>query len=492
MSLKQIDQCGAEIHVKIISEYPELIKGSEAISSYVSNKVSDWQRQTQQNLLQNFPYDQNESSLACWKNIVESGLQSVENFGHSTQNFLALCKEAKRPANEVFWHKQLDQHQHASNKTQRDLPINAQLLLNEWQKATDEIRTEWELDQLQVFREQLLKQLEDFLQHLQELHDQLESMGLEPGILLDLSKGKLSEQDIKQFKRWAKYMAENQGVKSLCDMLGKMRQIELSEKIERVQVTRVLSVPKPDLNSREEIVGIRLGRDIEYALPSELALLSDPDTSLLFDLKFVESRLMCFEMQGIVPVLEYHDFEEDVQVQEQEKQGPMVLCVDTSGSMHGMPETIAKAVVLYMASKARADKRPCYLINFSTGIQTLDLGESMGMESLIRFLQMSFYGGTDVAPALRHALDVMKKDDYLKSDLLIISDFIMGHLPANLLKQIELQREGGNKFYSLVVGSSFMSDRIKTLFDQEWVFNPATSHIHELVNFNENISQRSD
>ena len=86
---------------------------------------------------------------------------------------------------------------------------------------------------------------------------------------------------------------------ALCDLLGKIRQIELSEKIERVKVNHVLDLCLPDINSREEIVGIRLGRDLEHVLPSEKALLADDETALLFDLKFVESRLMSFDMAGM-------------------------------------------------------------------------------------------------------------------------------------------------------------------------------------------------
>src|SRR5690606_9820024 len=119
--------------------------------------------------------------------------------------------------------------------------------------------------------------------------------------------------------------------------------------------------------------------------PSELALLADPETSILFDLKYVESRLMCFDMQGIQRVQQHHHKEELRSVEEAAKQGPMVICVDTSGSMSGMPETVAKAVALFIAGKARQQKRACYLINFSTGIETLDLGDDFGMEALIKF-----------------------------------------------------------------------------------------------------------
>lgn len=90
----------------------------------------------------------------------------------------------------------------------------------------------------------------------------------------------------------------------------------------------------------------------------------------------------------------------------------MFVCIDTSGSMNGAPETVAKAVALFMATKAKEQKRPCYLINFSTNIDTLDFSADVGMESLMRFLQMSFHGGTDVTPALEHALDMMEKDTH--------------------------------------------------------------------------------
>ncbi|EIK51150.1 von Willebrand factor type A domain-containing protein, partial [Stutzerimonas stutzeri TS44] len=311
-----------------------------------------------------------------------------------------------------------------------------------------------------MLRLQFLEELEAFLQLLQQLHQQLEMLGLDPGMFLDLSKGNLSAQEIESFKRWAKYLANDPGVRSLCDLLGKLRQLELSERIERAQVRYTQDIELPDINSREEIIGIRLGRDIEHVLPSELALLADPETSILFDLKYVESRLMCFDMQGIQRVQHHHNKEELRSVEEAAKQGPMVICVDTSGSMSGTPETVAKAVALFIAGKARQQKRACYLISFSTGIETLDLGDDFGMEALIKFLGMSFHGGTDAIPALDHALGVMQSETYERADLLMVSDFIMASLPGQLRQQIEQQRTHGNSFYSLVVGDCFMTQRL--------------------------------
>ena len=118
---------------------------------------------------------------------------------------------------------------------------------------------------------------------------------------------------------------------------------------------------------------------------------------------------MCFEMEGIQA--NYHEIEEErmIEVEEEEKLGPMIICVDTSRSMQGSPETIAKAVTLFIATRAVSQKRNCLLINFSTSIETLDLSGKIGIAKAIEFLQCSFHGGTDASPAFEYALEMMSK-----------------------------------------------------------------------------------
>jgi uncharacterized protein with von Willebrand factor type A (vWA) domain len=156
--------------------------------------------------------------------------------------------------------------------------------------------------------------------------------------------------------------------------------------------------------------------------------------------------------------------------------------------MNGMPETVAKAVALYLAAKASDQKRPCYLITFSTSIYTLDLSAKPGMEALLRFLRMSFHGGTDVAPAIEHALDTMEQDAYKNADMLVVSDFIMSSLADGLLTRIKKQRLAGNRFHSLVVGDCYMTQRLRDIFDSEWVFEPSSSQIHEFIRFERDLN----
>lgn len=359
--------------------------------------------------------------------------------------------------------------------------------MKEWQKNLDKSQAQWELSQIGLARKKFLAELEKWLEIIQQLDRQLSPLGLDFGIWFDESLGYLTPQSIKELTRWANYFAQDEEVQKIADLLGKMRQIEKSSKIETITQTISISMPVTDVNSKEEIIGLKLGKDLEYVIPSELALMADPETAILFDLKYLESKLVCFELQGTTFQDEQQEITTEVETKEDDKPGPMILCVDTSGSMSGMPENIAKAMSLYLGNKAKAEQRKCFVINFSTGIETFEISATKGIADLISFLSKSFHGGTDAAPALRYALSLCQSENYEKADVLMISDFVMGSLPETLLSDIKKQREKGNQFHSLVIGNLFMENRLKTHFDNEWVYNPNSHQVEQLVKFQQNI-----
>lgn len=493
MSLSLVTTASEKISDDLHTSYSSLLDSSDAFHNYVADQILEWESETRSVLCSNFPLSSQEQTFQHWRDRLEKPSISKRDLNEAVDDYIAFCKKIGHPANESFWREQCNPKAPKTaiaKELADDTTICARLLCNEWQKRIDQAYSEWVLREIEARREMLLADLTRMLQSLKVLQERLFALGLGTGILLDLSNGALTPQDIEQFERWAKYLEQDKGIQALCELLGKIRQIEQSETIERVKSTVPIETRIPDINSREEITGIRLGRDLEYLLPVERALLADPDTTILFDLKYVESRLMCFDMQGIQNIHRHEETEEERNIKIAEKLGPMVICIDTSGSMNGMPETVAKAVALYLASKAREQKRPCYLITFSTSIYTLDLSADTGMHALLRFLRMSFHGGTDAGPALEHALETMKRDTYRNADLLVVSDFIMAYLSDDLLDRIESCRLNGNRFHSLVVGSCYMIQRLKDLFDNEWVFEPSSSQIHELVRFERNINAR--
>lgn len=272
--------------------------------------------------------------------------------------------------------------------------------------------------------------------------------------------------------------------------MGRLQKEEQSHRKEIINSTFQYSVTTPDIHSSEEIVGIELGRDLENVIPQELALLSDPDVALLFDLKYVENRLMCFSKQGYKTEVFDENIQEEVTVVEDEKMGPIIICVDTSGSMSGAPENIAKAITLMLSSRAVAQKRKCYLINFSTSIDTLDLTPPKGIKDLIDFLKMSFHGGTDVAPALHEGLRMMSAADYKRADLLVISDFVLDGLSSDIAALCQKQRKDENRFFALSIGDFRWRHLADDVFDQQWIYNTKSGGISEINNVLDWVSER--
>jgi len=464
---------------KSLSEKYEGLIQRPQLDEYLNDHIRNWFKKTEKFIQQENPFPKFRKKWKIWNSEFHKN-KSVLN-DKAIQECQAFCKSVGAPFNSSFWYKKSQ-----GNNEEKELASN--LLLKEWQKNLDKSQAQWELAQIELARKKFLTELEKWLELIQQLDRQLSPLGLDFEIWFDESLGSLTPQSIKELTRWANYFAQDEEAQKIADLLGKMRQIEQSSKIETITQTISVSVPVTDVNSKEEIIGLKLGKDLEYVIPSELALMADPETAILFDLKYLESKLVCFELQGTTFQDKQHEITTKIETKENDKLGPMILCVDTSGSMSGAPENIAKAMSLYLGNKAKAENRRCFVINFSTGIETFELSATKGIADLVSFLSKSFHGGTDAAPALRHALSLCQLENYEKADVLIISDFVMGSLPEALLSDIKKQREKGNQFHSLVIGNLFMENRLKTHFDNEWVYNPNSHQIEQLVKFQQNIS----
>lgn len=479
MSLDVLPQEAEKMQQALQQRYADLLKNA-ALFGQLKAHLADWQADCKIACLKNNPFTAFKSTLQTWQE---------RNQGRLSQKLLddyaQFCQHLALPFEQDYWQAELQRTLlHTSDETktsQYDPSIAFQLLLTRWQKQLDQAQTEWELEQINFARRKMTEKLEQWLQLLQSLSQHLSDFQVDFGVWFDASLGSLSPQNIEQLKRWLAYFQQDEGIQKVAALLGKMRQAEKMMELETVTQTTHFRQTVIDPNSKEEIVGLRLGRDLAHVLPSELALLSNPDMAVLFDLKFLENKLMCFALQGT----DFQDFEKQEHIQQEkeseEQQGPMILCVDTSGSMAGAPETIAKAAALFLSSQAKRQKRPCFIINFSTQIERYEVTAQTGLADLFKFLQMSFHGGTDVAPALRSALEQLQTENYKKADVLVISDFVMGALPSDVLANIEAQRIEGNQFNSLVIGDAFMHSRLKTHFDHEWIYNPHTQSIQELV-----------
>lgn len=438
----------------------------DKIQQLLDNQTKDWSKKVERQIFIENPYYPYQEQ---YENIAQNNLS---NLSDTIQKYKEFLKFSGLPDSTPYWQKELTKPRVNQKKLMPHL-------LGDWKKNLDQQIAEWNLKKINELRKKFIEDFIKQLQDLAELKKLTDSLGLDTGIFLDYSKGNLTAQDIAQFKQWAEYLRNNASLAEVLNILGKIQSAKIAEDKKIISQSLSIETYIPDINSREEIIGIKLSKDLEFVLPSELALLSDPETEILFDLKFIESNLMCFEMQGLQP---YKDMiEQDAEVSDDSK-GPMILCIDTSGSMNGTPEYIAKAIALYFATQSMKEKRKCFLINFSTSIETLELTNENGLKNIIDFLNMSFHGGTDVGPALSYALQLLEKESYKKADILVLSDFIMASLETKIHNRIKLAKENKNQFFSLVIGYSPINKFSRDYFDREWLFNPRNSSVSEIVN----------
>ncbi len=460
------EECG-ELDYELISGHE--IACQESVRPELHEELRNWQQQLTAELRDKFA--KQFESLELAEHSLKAGNFAQDDIRQDITEYAV----ADSKADTTYW---------ADKQRQLVDPAGLEslrmALQQEWRRSLERQRNEYYLSEIARRRAEFLKELNGRMIAMQEIADVASELGVEPGLMWDQTKGVGARTDLKILQRWAEYLKNNEGVRRLCDLLGRMRRFSASQRMEMIRSITSYQQSIPDFDARSEVIGITQGRDVEHILPQELALLADADTEILFDLKYAEGRLMSFDYAGTIKKSFEHEQEELVAVEEQDKLGPMIICVDTSGSMSGKPENVAKAIALALSMKSMEQKRNCYLISFSTTIETRDLSNKHGLAELMDFLQFSFGGGTDAAPALNHAIKMMDSENYERADLLMISDFGMPDIPQELKKQMQHARERDCKFYALNIGYSpgFAAHNAK--YDHEWQYDPATMGIKEL------------
>ncbi|PHN06062.1 vWA domain-containing protein [Flavilitoribacter nigricans] len=289
----------------------------------------------------------------------------------------------------------------------------------------------------------------------------------------DMSRELWQETSFDLLQHYADLLEDEQSIKELADLLGRMREAEIEIEEETFEKTIIRQEWVVDDQSRAEIVGVHESDDLTNMLSSEAGLLGDETTELLFLKKYADKNLMTFRYEDRRLIKSEDHLTEINQRVRQKEKGPFIICVDTSESMYGRPEKIAKVLCMGILKMAMHENRRAYLINFSRGIQTLDLYDiANSVDDIAQFLRISFYGGTNASLALYEAIRQLQGNDYEDADVLMVSDFIMYKLEDDVLRQIRyFQQNKGTQFHSLTL-SDEANPEVLEYFDTNWVYHP--------------------
>ncbi len=312
------------------------------------------------------------------------------------------------------------------------------------------------------------------------------------GLAWNDTLGNWNKINVAQLESYAESLARDRSLRELAELLGRYQRASKQSEIVRRQNLTPKTRWKPNPYGRSEIIGIHHSDEISRMLPSEVALLSSPETEIILSKKYVEKKLLTFQYRSEDLSTRTEQEEQLIEEPKPEDSGPIILCVDTSGSMFGAPERVAKALALAILEIALKQQRRVYLISFSTGFKAIEMtGVEKDLGAFIDFLRMSFHGGTDIQPALEEAMDTMAREEYIHADVLVISDFVIPRLSRRTFERVEKSRKDHKtSFHSLYITRRPDPRTLPPpIFDQHWVYdldNPAVlrqtaDHLQSLV-----------
>lgn len=197
-----------------------------------------------------------------------------------------------------------------------------------------------------------------------------------------------------------------------------------------------------------DIEGISVGNDLSALLPIELATMADEQLSGLFAYRFATRRLQTFQYKSNLMKKA-----QKVQVARARQKGPMIVCMDTSGSMQGQPERIAHSLVIKLLQVALQQDRDLLLITFATTAKTFDARQNR--ITLLDYMRQECGGSTDGTQMLQTAFQLIASNPRFGSaDLLLISDFKFPLVEASLLRELRQLQDEGTRLYALQIGVS--------------------------------------
>lgn len=376
-----------------------------------------------------------------------------------------------------------------------------QFVLEAMQLARREEKIEQQEDELQELRNQARQQGEldpETKQKIRELAEQKtkerEELAKEQANAQANGIGQLSQEQIEGAAKGAQEAAgamnslpgneigagANLSPDEMIDLASRWKQnpelFEMAKMIGRMQRDIRYTRTNRVVGGREEIVDVKVGDDLPLLLPIEKVKLRHPALKRDFMRRFYEKNLAQYETQG----------------NESAGRGPIIICIDGSGSMIGMENMWARAVALSFITIAKKEKRDAAAVEFSSRgqVKRWDFMAKAPVDSMnvLDFASHMFQGGTDITQGIESSKELVDQVPAFKSaDIVVITDGHDGHGPEDYKLRDEL-RNRGVRLHGVAIGSNAESnDYLQTMCDTTVSAfdlggsNDATKHLAEAI-----------
>jgi uncharacterized protein with von Willebrand factor type A (vWA) domain len=280
--------------------------------------------------------------------------------------------------------------------------------------------------------------LADISGQVSEVEDHLPSLEmlslLYPGRNWDHSMLELHRTYFANLRKYSKIVERSEDIRKILDHIGR---IEMEYGARRQSMASY---------SHSEMHSVTTSGDLQHMLPVESVKLQDETLKSLFFAKWIEGKLLTYQLTG-----------RNWAGGARKRRGPMVAMVDTSGSMHGAPEVVAKSIILALVRRMLKEGRDVKVFLFSSvgqtsGIELTDV-KKMATEFL-DFLNYTFEGGTDFNTALEEGLGALKERQYRNADILFITDGLSIVSDERVIAGLDaMKKNNGTRLFTIIIGN---------------------------------------
>ncbi|WP_159566250.1 ATPase RavA stimulator ViaA [Budvicia diplopodorum] len=344
------------------------------------------------------------------------------------------------------------------------------LFLRQWRRSLSHQVTSLHKSLIQEDLDQLIAELQERIAISSALEPFLVENEQSSSQLWDMSRSEKYKSDCDTLIEYGRFLSQQPELLSLAEQLGRSYQPTSVDRKD-VHYEQFRTMVREPAILPEGVTGINQSNDIARILPSEMALLNIDELEFEFYRRFLEHRLLTYQLKGEIWREQIRTKAVSKSVTDKQARGPFIVCVDTSGSMSGFNEKCAKAFCLALLRIAMADGRRCYILLFSTDVIHYELTSESGLSEAIRFLSQCFQGGTDLAACLSETLEKIEQKDWQDADTVIISDFIAQRLPDSLINKIKNKQKKHSHRFHAVAMSKHGKPNIMKIFDHIWRFD---------------------
>lgn len=468
--------------------FADLTRGNERLSERLAHEAVHWVGERWGELEQRDPFAGEEGALeatmgrpgedagesaAPTASDLDSLAELAADYRPGLATFARRTAAAVRPADGAVatenQSRRLDRE-----RSELDRRARRDLICRRWRERLEEDRSNHRARLLGRALGSFIRELEEVVPLLAREQRVVRDVFGNEDALWDLTLHEWESLPVDGLEQTAAMLAEHPELERLATILGRSRSV--TERRTRIATERRVRL-RPVGIGKSEVTGIRAGDDLTSLVASEVALLAQPETEELFYAKLAHRQLLVldYNRQRIVEDVEERpvSISEEVPVE----RGPAIVCVDTSGSMLGLPERVAKATVLALARRMREERRRLEVIAFSSAVRSFTLDhEHTHLADLAAFLEGSFHGGTDLRKALAVAIETLEREDYRHADVLVVSDFRVPKIADRFLERINRQHHRGTLFHSLTVAAKPVIDPLH-IFDNAWLFSTESGRI---------------